>query len=107
MEELDKLRDLVYWERFALHLPQITQITQTDIDIIKRDNPLNTTSQKQALSHKWLQVYSSASWELVILALEINNSFAITKPVVCLYSKLHSNPYEEMIQDRGHFTKIT
>ena len=51
MEELDKLSDLVYWERFALRL---TQITQTDIEIIKRDNPLNTTSQIQALFHKWL-----------------------------------------------------
>ena len=93
---------MVYWERFALHLPQITQ---TDIDIIKRDNPLNTASQKQALFNKWLRVYTSASWEYVILALETVDENYIAQtilhclPEAALYPKKQMTPHEEIIQE--------
>ena len=93
---------MVYWERFALHLPQITQ---TDIDIIKRDNPLNTALQKQALFHKWLQVYSYASWEHVILALETVDEDKIVQlisnslPETALSSKWQLTSHQEIIQE--------
>ena len=36
-EVTEKLKDLVHWETFAIHLPGIKQ---TEIDTIKRNNPL-------------------------------------------------------------------
>ena len=69
VQELDQqLKDIVNWERLAIHLPKITQ---TDIGIIKQDNPNNVISQKQALFDKWLRSYPNASWEAVVLALEV------------------------------------
>ena len=62
-----QLKDLVYWEEFALHLPRIRQ---PHIDIIKREVRDNIAGQKQALFNKWLQLYSKPSWEDVIEALE-------------------------------------
>ena len=103
VKELDnKLRNLVYWERFALHLPQITQ---KDIKIIKGDNPLNTASQKQALFNKWLGLYPNASWEHVIIALETvdENSIAQTilqcLPEGALSPQKQLTPHEELIQE--------
>ena len=101
-ELVDKLRDLVCWERFALHLPQITQ---TDIDIIKRDNPLNTALQKQALFNMWLRVYPSASWEHVILALQkvdenyIAQTLPHCLPEAALSPQKQLTPHEEIIQE--------
>ena len=69
VQELDQqLKDIVNWERLAIHLPKITQ---TDIEIIKHDNPSNLISQKQALFDKWLRSYPNASWDAVVLALEV------------------------------------
>ena len=69
VQELDQqLKDIVNWERLAIHLPNITQ---TDIEIIKRDNPNNVISQKQALFDKWLRSYPNASWDAVVLALKV------------------------------------
>ena len=69
VQELDQqLKDIVNWERLAIHLPNITQ---TDVDIIKRDYPNNVISQKQALFDKWLRSYPNASWDAVVLALEV------------------------------------
>ena len=66
--ELDQqLKDLVNWERLAIHLQTITQ---RDIEIIKRDNPNNNIYQKQVLFDKWLRSYPNASWDAVVLALE-------------------------------------
>ena len=62
-----QLKDLVYWEEFALHLPRIRQ---PHIDTIKREVRDSIAGQKQALFNKWLQVYPKASWEDVIEALE-------------------------------------
>ena len=69
VQELDRqLKDIVNWERLAIHLPKITQ---TDIEIIKQDNPSNLISQKQVLFDKWLESYPNASWDAVVLALEV------------------------------------
>ena len=69
VQELDQqLKDIANWERLAIHLPKITQ---TDIDIIKQDNPLSVNRQKQALFDKWLRSYPNASWDAVVLALEV------------------------------------
>ena len=69
VQELDQqLKDIVNWERLAIHLPKITQ---TDIEIIKQDNPLSVNRQKQALFDKWLRSYPNASWDAVVLALEV------------------------------------
>ena len=69
VQELDQqLKDIVNWERFAIHLPKITQ---TDIEIIKRDNSNNTSGQKLALFDKWLRSYPNASWDAVVTALEV------------------------------------
>ena len=66
--ELDKcLRDLVNWQRFAVHLPQIDQ---TDIRIIEKNNRDDVVDQKLALYEAWLKVCPDASWDNVIHALE-------------------------------------
>ena len=69
VKELDQqLKDIVNWERLAIHLPKITQ---TDIEIIKQENPSSFSRQKQALFDKWLRSYPNASWDVVVLALEV------------------------------------
>ena len=81
VQELDQfLNDLVNWERFAIHLPQIEQ---TDIYIIKRDNPFSVFAQKQTLFDKWLRVYPNASWDDVVLALEKIGEITLSKSVQC------------------------
>ena len=93
---------MVYWERFALHLPQITQ---TDINIIKREVKDDIKGQKQAIFSKWLRVYSSASWEHVILALETVDENYIAQtilhclPEAALSSQKQLTPHEEIIQE--------
>ena len=81
VQELDKqLKDLVNWERLAIHLPQITP---SDIEIIKQDHPSNVVRQKQALFDKWLRLCPNASWDAVVLALEVidENTLAKKLPV--------------------------
>ena len=67
-EELDQqLKNLDDWEpKLANYLPRIGRI---DIDIIKRENA-STHHRKQALFHRWLRVWSDASWNDVVRALE-------------------------------------
>ena len=69
VEALDEsLKELVHWEMVATHLPEMTQ---ADIEFIKKDNPGNTGIQKFALYNKWLRLYTKGTWEDVIKALEI------------------------------------
>ena len=63
---VESLRDLVDWERVAIHLPEMTQPT---IDKIKRDNS-GIDNQKQALYEIWLRSYPRATWANVVHALE-------------------------------------
>ena len=66
--ELDlELAELVNWQRFATHLPNLTA---ADIEQIKLDNNSNVAQQKLGLYRKWLQTSTKASWEYVITALE-------------------------------------
>ena len=66
--ELDlELAELVNWQRFATHLPDLTA---ADIEQIKLDNNSNVAQQKLGLYRKWLQTCTKASWEYVITALE-------------------------------------
>ena len=82
VQDLDRqLKDIVNWERLAIHLPKITQ---TDIDIIKRDNPNSTSGQKLALFQKWLRVYPSASWDAVVLALQIIDENTLAKNITSI-----------------------
>ena len=69
VQELDQqLKDLVDWERLAIHLPKITP---KDIEIIKRDNSNSISRQKLAFFDKWLRSYPNASWDAVVLALKV------------------------------------
>ena len=66
--ELDlELAELVNWQRFATHLPDLTA---GDIEQIKLDNNSNVAQQKLGLYRKWLQTSTKASWEYIITALE-------------------------------------
>ena len=62
-----QLKDLIDWERLAIHLPQISY---ADIKAVKRNNPYDVYVQKLALFDKWLRVDPKASWNSVVLALE-------------------------------------
>ena len=66
--ELDvELAELVNWQRFAIHLPDLTA---EDIEQIKLDNNSSVAKQKLGLYRKWLQKSTKASWEYVITALD-------------------------------------
>ena len=65
--ELDlELAELVYWQRFATHLPDITR---PDIEAIEINRPY-VADQKLALFGTWLRKSSDARWNDVISALE-------------------------------------
>ena len=79
VQELDRqLKDIVNWERLAIHLPKITQ---HDVDIIKQENPSSVSRQKQALFDKWLRSYPNASWDAVVLALEVINENTLAQNI--------------------------
>ena len=66
--ELDlELVELVNWQRFAFHLPDLTT---PDIEEIKLNNSQNVTLQKLDLFRTWLRKSSDATWNDVISALE-------------------------------------
>ena len=66
--ELDlELVELVNWQRFATHLPDLTG---GDIEEIKLNNLQNVAQQKLDLFRTWLRKSSDASWNDVISALE-------------------------------------
>ena len=101
-ELTEKLKDLVHWETFAIHLPGIKQ---TEIDTIKRNNPFSVADQRQALFDKWLRVYPNGSWENVLLALEkvdensIIQKISHTLPEEVLFPKQQLVPQTH--QDKG------
>ena len=65
--ELDlQLADLVHWQRFATHLPDLTR---GDIEEIEKNRP-DIADQKLALFGTWLRKSSKATWNDVISALE-------------------------------------
>ena len=62
-----ELVELVHWQRFATHLPNLTR---ADIEEIKVNNPQNVKQQKLDLFGTWLRKSSDATWNDVISALE-------------------------------------
>ena len=65
--ELDlKLAELVNWQRFATHLPDLTR---GDIEQIEQDNR-DVQRQKLELYGTWLRRCPNASWNDIVLALE-------------------------------------
>ena len=65
--ELDiELAELVNWQRFATHLPDLTR---GDIEQIEQDNR-DVQRQKLELFGTWLRRCPNASWNDIVLALE-------------------------------------
>ena len=65
--ELDlELAELVNWQRFATHLPDLTR---GDIEQIEQDNR-NVQRQKLELYGTWLRRCPTASWNDIVLALK-------------------------------------
>ena len=63
----ESLKDLVYWEIVATHLPEVTQ---SEIEKILRHNSGNIDNQKRVLCNTWLQVCPNGTWNNVLQALE-------------------------------------
>lgn len=61
------LRDLIDWQKFALHLPGVLL---THIQIIQRNEPNDVAKQKVALYDKWLRINPSGSWDDIFKALK-------------------------------------
>ena len=61
----EKLKELVFWERLAIHLPGISPADTEMIVRTHRDIP----DQKLAFYKLWLRRYPSATWDDVALAL--------------------------------------
>ena len=89
--ELDlELTELVNWQRFATHLPDLTR---GDIEQIKQDNR-DVQQQKLDLFGTWLRRCPNASWNDIVLALE--NSKEITLANVI---KMKLSSYSSLIQN--------
>ena len=106
VKELDEyLRDLVKWERFALHLPGMDQ---TDIDTIKRNRRDDVDDCKLEIYKAWLKVYPESSWDDVIQALEKakeNNIASAIKskfPALALPAKRSEVPVVEQVSKEMH-----
>ena len=103
VKELDEyLRDLVKWERFALHLPGMDQ---TDTDTIKRNRRDDVDDCKLDLYKAWLKVHPEGSWDDVIQALdktkENNIASAIKSkfPVLAMAAKRSEVPVGEQVSE--------
>ena len=67
VDQLDqKLKDLVSWERFAIHLPEVKP---PDVDKIYKQ-VRSVDDQKTELYKLWLKKYKKASWSDVRSALK-------------------------------------
>ena len=78
-----QLHSLIQWERFGLHLPGITE---TDLQKIQSNNPMNVVRQKLALFGTWLRKYPSASWDDVTLALEKVDEIYLAEQIKTKYT---------------------
>ena len=73
-----QLKDIIHWERLAIHLPQISP---ADIETVKRNDPSDVNAQKLAIFNKWLRVDPKASWNSVVLALEVIDENTIARKI--------------------------
>ena len=74
---MELLEPLVNWQKFGIHLPEMTSAM---IEIIKIDNQ-STDHQKMALFSEWLRVDSYATWDKVIVALSKANEHYLASKV--------------------------
>ena len=109
VKELDEyLRDLVKWERFALHLPGMDQ---TDTDTIKRNRRDDVDDCKLEIYKTWLKVYPEGSWDDVIHSLEKakeNNIASAIKskfPALALPAKQSEVPVVEQVSEEMHVSE--
>ena len=76
--ELDlELAELVNWQRFATHLPNLTR---GDIEQIKQDNR-DVQRQKLELYGTWLRRCPNASWNDIVSALEISKEITLANVI--------------------------
>ena len=96
VHELDlKLVDLVEWQRFATHLPNITN---TDIRQIERDNR-KLAQQKLDLFGTWLRRHPTASWGDVITALEKAKENALANVITKKFALVNSSAFTQRVSD--------
>ena len=76
--ELDhELTELVNWQRFATHLPDLTR---GDIERIEQDNR-DVQRQKLELFGTWLRRCPNASWNDIVLALEKSKEMTLANVI--------------------------
>ena len=73
-----RLKELVNWETFAIQLPGIHQY---NIETIKHEHH-GIGEQKQALISMWLRVCPNASWNNVVVALELVDENSIANEII-------------------------
>ena len=96
VSELDlKLADLVEWQIFATHLPNITN---TDIRQIEHDNR-KLAQQKLDLFGTWLRRRPTASWGDVIIALEKAKENALANAITKKFDVVSSTAFMQHVSD--------
>ena len=80
----ESLKDLVYWEIVATHLPEMTQ---PEIEKILKQTPGNIDNQKRVLCNTWLQVCPNGTWDNVIQALEKAKEITLAENIKQILNK--------------------
>ena len=79
VDQLDqKLKDLVRWERFAIHLPEVTT---SDTEKISKEFR-SVDDQKMELYKLWLRKYKKASWSDVRSALKKIDENSLAEEII-------------------------
>ena len=96
VSELDlNLTDLVEWQIFAIHLPNITN---TDIRQIEHDTR-KLAQQKLDLFGTWLRRRPTASWRNVTKALEKAKENALANAITKKFDVVNSSAFTQHISD--------
>ena len=80
----ESLKDLVYWEIVATHLPEMTQ---PEIEKILKQTPGNIDNQKRVLCNSWLQVCPNGTWNNVLQALEKAKEISLAENIKQMLNK--------------------
>ena len=80
----ESLKDLVYWERVATHLPEMTQ---PEIEKIVKQTPGNNDKQKLILCNTWLRICPNGTWNNVIQALEKAKEITLAENIKQMLNK--------------------
>ena len=90
--ELDiELAELVNWQRFATHLPNLTR---GDIEQIEQDNR-DVQQQKLELFGTWLRRCPNASWNNIVLALEKSKQNTLADNIKMKFNEVISSDSSE------------